>query len=341
MKIKISPTIVGAFVVGALLLLVFALVNFGAGGLFRQPARFVVVVRQTSISGLDPGSSVKFSGVRVGRVQSVGARLDPDTSEIVVRIICDIDEGDAGTLFPPPSPPREKVVDELVRRGMHAKLSFSGITGLMYVDLVVVPEKRGGTPEIDRETGFPIVPIQASLLAEIADTLGTIANNLAQFDFPGISKEMHTLLVNLNAVTGQLDVKGTLSRIGAAADSVHGLAADQNLRQMLERLNLVADELRQALAGVREGIPAVQDDLKRTLAEAATAMKSISEAGAEIKALAASGDGLSEEIGRALDAVSRAAEGLQQLADFVERNPSAFLRGRAESAPEAQPKKRP
>jgi paraquat-inducible protein B len=274
-------------------------------------------------------------------VQSVGARLDPESNEIVVRVVCDIDEEDAGALLPPPSPPRDKVVEALVARGLHAKLSFSGITGMMYVDLAVVPAKGGTAPVFDAETGFPVVPVEPSLLSEIADTLGTIANNLAQVDFPGISKEMHTLLVNLNTATRELDVKGTLARIGAAADSVSGLAADASLRLTLERLAAASEEIRQAMASLREGIPVVQGDLQRTLSEASVAMQSIAAAGAEVQALASSGGGLPEEIERALDAIGRAADGTRQLADFLQRNPAALLRGKAGSASEEKPKHEP
>ena len=329
MKTRISPTVVGAFVVGALVLLVFALVNFGAGGLFREPARFVIIVRQTSVSGLDPGSSVKFSGVRVGRVQSVRARLDPENNEVVVRIVCDIDERDAESLFPPPTPPRKNLIEELVRRGLRGKLSFSGITGLMYVDLEVAPETAPPSVEVDGETGAPIVPLQASLLAEVADTLGTIANNLAQFDFPGISTELKTLLVNLNRLTKELEIKSTLERVGAAADSVDRLAADENLRQSFARLNAASGELQELLAELRAGVPEVQADIQLVLAEAGDAMKSLSRAGDEIGALAGPRSGVAEEFGRTLVSRRRAAESIEQLADYLERNPGALVRGRA------------
>jgi paraquat-inducible protein B len=264
-------------------------------------------------------------------VESVAARLDTDTNEIVVRIVCDINEQDTKSLFPPPAPPPEELIGELVRRGLIAKLSFSGITGLMYVDLAVNPPTGGAiTAVVDAETGAPVVPIEASLLSEIADTLGTIANNLAKVDFPGIAAETKKLLVNLNSLAGNLDLQGTLGRIGAAADSVNSLAADTNLREALQRLNESSGELKQLLAGLREGVPAVQADLQKSLSDLAGAINAISVTAEQYRALVGPVDGVAVEAGQTLVSLRRAAESIEQLVDYLERNPGALLRGRGD-----------
>ena len=67
MKTKISPAVVGVFVLGAMLLIVVALLSFGGVNFFSKPQRFLVYFDE-SIHGLDLGSSVKLRGVRVGRV---------------------------------------------------------------------------------------------------------------------------------------------------------------------------------------------------------------------------------------------------------------------------------
>jgi paraquat-inducible protein B len=330
MNKKISPTLVGAFVVGALLLLVFALLNFGAGGLFREPRRFVVAMRQTSVSGLEPGSTVKFSGVRVGRVESVHARFNPDAGEVVVRVICDIDEKDAAELFPDAETTGPGLIERLVARGLQAKLSFAGITGLLYLDLLINREATEQTVAHDAETGAPIVPLAPSRLAEFTETLSTIADNLAQVDFPGISSDLRRVLGNLDAVIKDVDLRGAVARVGSAADSVERLAADENLRTAFANLNRSTEELRALLADVRAGVPRVETDLRQTLTEAATAMKALSASADEIQALLGPRGGLSEEVGRTLAALRRSAEGVEQLVDYLERNPSALLRGRVD-----------
>src|SRR4051794_14659609 len=52
MKAKVSPTIVGAFVIGAMVLGVVALFAFGGVNFFAKPQRFVVYFDE-SVHGLD------------------------------------------------------------------------------------------------------------------------------------------------------------------------------------------------------------------------------------------------------------------------------------------------
>lgn len=331
MKKKLSPTLVGAFVAGALILGLAALVSFGSGRLFNKPARFVVVLRQTSISGLEPGAPVKFSGVRIGRVQGVAARFEPETSEVVVRVDCTVSEEAAATMLPPPVDNGEEIIARLVAGGMSAKLNFSGITGLLYVDLVVTPERRGQEVLVDAETGHTVVPAEASVLEELTETLTTIATNFSRIDFPGISADLRKVLGDLDTALADLDVRGTLARINVAADAVGEFASDPELRGSVARLHDSIEALHALLVDVRKEVPVVRGDLQKTLAEAAGAMREVAATASRAQDLLRNRTGLGAEVASTLDALRRAADSAQQLIDYLERNPSALVRGRAEA----------
>ena len=62
MKTKISPAIVGLFVLGAFALGILALLSFGGVNIFSQPQRFVVTFNE-SVHGLDlAGESPRRQG---------------------------------------------------------------------------------------------------------------------------------------------------------------------------------------------------------------------------------------------------------------------------------------
>src|SRR6476660_8897315 len=67
---KISPTLIGAFVVGAVALLVIGVVAFGSGQLFRKTQQFVLYF-DGSVNGLHMGAPVKFKGVEIGSVKDI------------------------------------------------------------------------------------------------------------------------------------------------------------------------------------------------------------------------------------------------------------------------------
>ena len=78
MNKKISPTLIGGFVVGAVALLVIAVIAFGSGRLFRQTKEFVLYFDGT-VNGLHVGAPVKFKGVEIGSVKDILLQMDSDT----------------------------------------------------------------------------------------------------------------------------------------------------------------------------------------------------------------------------------------------------------------------
>ena len=65
-----NPTVIGAFVVGAVILAVTAILLLGSGDLFIQKPRFVLYFKG-SVKGLNVGSPVNFRGVNIGTVTNV------------------------------------------------------------------------------------------------------------------------------------------------------------------------------------------------------------------------------------------------------------------------------
>ena len=67
MNHRVSPMLIGAFVLGALLLAVMAVVVIGSGRYFRRTSPFVLYF-PGSVNGLREGAAVKFRGVEIGSV---------------------------------------------------------------------------------------------------------------------------------------------------------------------------------------------------------------------------------------------------------------------------------
>ena len=77
MSTSANPKLIGAFVLGAIILIIGALIVLG-GGKFFQRTTLVVMYFQGSVAGLSAGSPVNFRGVSVGQVTNVSIRYQPN-----------------------------------------------------------------------------------------------------------------------------------------------------------------------------------------------------------------------------------------------------------------------
>jgi paraquat-inducible protein B len=90
MKKRISPTLIGAFVVGALILLVIGVVTFASGQLFKHRKEFILYF-DGSVNGLRIGAPVKLKGVEIGSVKDIRLQVENRMQVNKIPVIIQID----------------------------------------------------------------------------------------------------------------------------------------------------------------------------------------------------------------------------------------------------------
>src|SRR5262245_27025164 len=83
---KSNPKFIGAFVIGAIALLIGGILAFGGGQYFAAKLKFVVFFPNASLSGLDVGSPVTFRGVKIGQVTNIVIEYNVAHQELRVPI---------------------------------------------------------------------------------------------------------------------------------------------------------------------------------------------------------------------------------------------------------------
>lgn len=333
MKTRFSPGVVGMFVLGAVLLLLLAFISFGGSNFFSKPTRFVVYFDE-SVSGLDPGAAVKVTGVRIGRVAAINVRYDSATRAAQVQTICEIDrnvlidrDGNTIELTNPVE------LQNLIDRGLRAKLNLQGITGLLFVELSFEDPREYPAPGKLPTGPYPVVPAIRSPISEVQNSLVEIVADLKQADIAGLSKQLRTLIGTANQKLGDLDVKELSARIAGAAGAVEKFASSPEAQKSFASLNATLADLRALLAKVDSQVGPVSEEFKRTLAEAQGALQSIDSAAVTARRFVQAQGNLGEDLTRTLQEISRAAEAIQRLAELIERNPNALLVGRKPAQP--------
>jgi paraquat-inducible protein B len=328
MKAKLSPAAVGMFVLGAFVLLVGLFLSFGGRSFFVKPGRFLAYFDET-VSGLDPGAPVKFYGVRIGRVAAVNVRYDAATRRSAVQTVCEINRSVlTDTAGNPVDLKDPAVLQSLIDKGLRAKLSFTGITGLLYVELDLEDPKKYPAKPALVDADYPVVPSIPSPIAEVQQSLIEIVANLKRVDFHALSLEARGLIERTQVKVEQFDVKALNERIARTAAAVEQLVSSPDAKQVFANLNSAIADLRATLARIDGQVGPVSDELKKTLADAQGALKSLDGAAVTTRRFVEEQGGVGEEVTQALRQIADAADALQRLADYVGRQPNALISGK-------------
>jgi len=314
MSKRASPTLIGAFVLGAIGLAVLGVVVFGSGRFFRETNRFVSYF-DGSVNGLRTGAAVKFKGVEVGNVGDIrfaNPRSKPGLRETRIAVILEIDadrlrqHATARVTERVPA-----MMERFVQEGLRAQLNLESIvTGVLYVALDELPEVP-----IERRA-MPSLPYQEIPTA------------------PTTLQEIQRKATDFLAKLDEIDLAGLLASVQRVIDGVDGLVSSPRLAsalgemdEALKTIRRVAEQLESSFGPLAENLTQTSAEATRTVAEARATL-------ANVRTSLDPASPLVQQLATTLDDVSLAARAVRNLADELERDPSAVIRGKdTEEAP--------
>ncbi|MDD2679303.1 MAG: MlaD family protein [Candidatus Omnitrophica bacterium] len=176
---KANKTMIGAFVVGAVVLLLIAVVVFGSGALFRQSDKYVLFFNG-SVKGLSVGAPVIFRGVKIGNVNSINLVYNPETKEVLIPVVVDIELSRVMGL---PEKPGYADYLMLIRQGLRGKLEIKNfITGQLMIAFDFYPDKPIKLYGIIKNyPELPALPISPDIFEVMDDIpIKEITTNLEQ-----------------------------------------------------------------------------------------------------------------------------------------------------------------
>ncbi len=310
---RANPVVIGAFVVGAIALAVVGIVVFGSGRFFADTTPFVLYF-SGSVDGLNVGSPVKFKGVEIGAVTSIQLDLG-DEARIPVWIEIDnkkiIAHGAEGFARD------AERLRQAVERGLRAQLNAQSlVTGMLFVQLDYHPETPAVfvLPPEDRALEIPTIP---TTLEQAQQAAAEIIANLKQIDFDGFGKAVRAALDGFNRT---VNAPGLQSALESLPETL------ANLNKTLASVHQLAGTLDQRTGPLLQSVQAASDRSTLAIEQARATMQSM-------QVLVDSGSPLAGQLAGVLEELRGTARSIRLLADYLERNPAALLRGR-EVSPE-------
>jgi paraquat-inducible protein B len=319
---RANPAFVGAFVIGAIALAVAAIALLGSGNLFRQSHQFVCFF-DGNVNGLRVGAAVKFKGVEIGEVRQILLSLNAGpgpvhlgtSSDIKIPVVIELDQGRilkrGATYINVGDPAGMKLA---ISRGLRAQLATESLlTGLLYVDLDMHP----GSPErfaaAQSNSTYMEIPTLPTALEQAQSVAMKLMDQLDK--------------VHLD----QLVVTAT-----QALAAVRDLAASQNLKESLaslretgQSLDRTSDSLRTLTVHLDRQIGPMSASLQTTAQNADATFKKTQITLAHLDDTLRPDAPLLYQANHTMVDLSEAARAIRQLAEYLERNPDALVRGRS------------
>lgn len=251
----------GVFVLAAVGALIALILIFGSGQLFQKTFEVETYIKQ-SVTGLDNGASVRFRGVKVGQVISVGLTGDIYERDVplikrkeyvIVRMLINGD-------------PKQFLgeMDNFVSANLRARVKTMGITGVNYIELDFA-NLANDHAELGYawKPDYPVIPSLPSQADEIFSGLQKVVYGLSELNLAETQKRFDQLVTNLNNILA-----------GSGKDN-QGLAKSvQELNVLLSKMNgvtknaeleLLMHELVASAVALRQTVTSMQGDTASTI----------------------------------------------------------------------------
>jgi len=290
---------VGAFVLGCFAILAFTVIYLINSQMNAGTVPYKTYLRYAG--GLEPGASVLFGGIDVGKIKSVRpATADPTKIEILLEV----KEG---------TPVNEKSVAKLGLVSVMSEAALSITTGSN--DAKRLPP------------GSSITSQEAASLDEIAGKMAVVADNAnglitqVRGEVEGISGDARNLLANLNTVTG----KPNQQKIQAVLDNVNGMLATERpkIDHLADQLNTLTQHADATIQNVNGTVTDAREPLRKDLTELQTTLQQAKALLSDVQVMVRAND---YKIDDTVENLRVATDNLDQLTDSLKQRPWSLVR---------------
>ena len=254
-----------------------------------------------SVRGLSVGAPVEFRGIKIGIVSDIAVNLDPNTLEIKIPVLIEIQPERITTTQVMQSPIMQSKISEdkyavmkhMVKRGLRAQLETGSLlTGQLFVGLDLhqnLPEK-----ELIMTGKYPEIPAIPAAMDELRRTVTDVMAEVRRLPLDKIAKEILETVEGGNRLVNSPDTQKAVHNLNAALG---------NVEKFTEGLDRQVDTL---MTNLDNTLVTVQKGLRQIDPNSPAAVN----------------------MNNALKELSAAARSIRVLADYLEQHPEALVKGK-------------
>jgi len=315
MSKQANAKLIGAFVLGAVILIVVVFVVFGSGKMFKSTISYVVYF-EGDVLGLKVGSPVKVRGVDVGSVSRITPIYDKEGNiqvEVIIKLVRDTIH-DSHRFYEDMS--AEEFMSHMFKKGMRARLETqSFVTGVRFIELEFYPEFPIRLVGLNDD--FIEIPSIPTLVEEIETEIRQFVAKIEAIDwetvkdeFEGMLASFRTTLDEISRATKSIDLTETIASLNETLDASE---------ELLQRINSKIDPL------VEEKVDLLLSDVSKVTDVIARTMESTNRLITRFETIAVDDR---YEIRAALNEFKETSRSLRILLDYIQQNPRSVIFGK-------------
>lgn len=290
---------VGAFVLGCFAILAFTIIYLVNAQYSGHNVPYRTYLRYAG--GLEPGASVLFGGINVGKVTSVRPWTSDPTK---IEILLNVKQG---------TPLNQASVAKLGMTSVMSGASLSITTGSN--DAKRLPP------------GSSIPSQEAASLEEIAGKMATVADSAndlivqARGELEGISGDARNLLANLNTLTGP----PTQRKVQTALDQVNSLLATERpkIDRISDQLITLSQHADQTVQNVNGTVSDIREPVRKDLVDLQNTLQQAKQLLGDMQVMVRAND---YKIDDTVENLRVATDNLDQLTDSLKQRPWSLIR---------------
>jgi paraquat-inducible protein B len=308
---QVNKTAIGAFVVGAIALLVTVVVIFGGGKFFRSTRTYVMYF-EGSVKGLAVGAPVNFKGVPIGAVTEVRLQFNSKDLRLKIPVLVEFYPERVEQMGGVEDP--EKIVKRLIDKGLRAQLKMQSlITGLLMIELDFYENKPAVFAGDGKIPELPTIPSSAEELTR----------TLANIPFAEIAEKLTKAIEGIERIVNSPELGSTLTSLNVAVKDIQSL-----VRNVDDKIGPLSKEYGALASNANEELDRVGAAVAKMLAAAEKASDQANRLMVKTGDVTAANSPVVYELTRSLQDLSSAARSLRTMSDSISQHPESLIFGK-------------
>jgi len=280
---KANTKLIGAFVLGSVVLIAVVFVVFGSGDYFRE-LEYYVMYFDGDVNGLRKGSPIKWLGIPMGMVKEITGLVD-DSGNFIVEVITEVDRYAISTFEPGQSRfdkiDQAEMVDFYVKKGLKAQLAtVSMVTGQLYIKIDYFPDIETRLYGIHPDLSDVELPVAPRSGEQLRAKLEGIIQKIVDLPLVEMAQTLQSSLDNLDSMLSSPEWRNAVVAMSSTLKETERLMVDvrNDIRPMTSNLSDAAVQARATLAKTEQLMAGLERAADNDRYDVKIAIKELTEA---------------------------------------------------------------